>query len=292
MASGMIPFQAPPQLNKDNYNNWSIRMKMLLRSQDAWEIVEKGYTEPQDEVALSQAQRDSLKDARKKDNKEGSAVEEAKEEKDETKIEEELHSTRRKEDKAHFPPDVVEEEKVQGKMKGQECRNITNQVEEKANYACQESEVDPALLLAYKGEEGRENNTWYLDTRASNHMCGRKNMFVELDELVIESITFGDESKIPVKGKGKILIRLKNCTYQFISNVYYVPNIKNNILSLGQLLENGYDIHLEDHSLSIKDQRENLIAKVPMTRNRMLALSIQNDVAKCIKACFKDSSWF
>lgn len=67
--------------------------------------------------------------------------------------------------------------------------------------------------------------------------------------------------------------------------------MKNNILSLGQLLEKSYDIHLKDHSLSIRDQRENLIAKVHITRNRMFALSIQNDVAKCLKACFKNSSW-
>ena len=32
-------------------------------------MVEKGYNEPQDEATLSQTQRDTLKDARKRDNK-------------------------------------------------------------------------------------------------------------------------------------------------------------------------------------------------------------------------------
>jgi len=105
------------------------------------------------------------------------------------------------------------------------------------------------------------------------------------------NVALGDESKVEVKGKGKILIRLKNGDHQFISNVHFVPNMKSNILSLGQLLEKGYDIRLKDNNLSKRDNASNLIAKVLMSRNKMFVLSIQNDVAKCHKMCYKDASW-
>ena len=95
------------------------------------------------------------------------------------------------------------------------------------------------LLMAYKKDEPNEVHKWYLDSGASNHMCRNKNMFVELDESVKTNVALGDESKMEVKGKGNILIRLKNGDHQFISNVYYIPSMKTNILSLGQLLEKG-----------------------------------------------------
>nr|AAG60131.1 lectin receptor kinase, putative [Arabidopsis thaliana] len=48
MASNNVPFQVPV-LTKSNYDNWSLRMKAILGAHDVWEIVEKGFIEPENE---------------------------------------------------------------------------------------------------------------------------------------------------------------------------------------------------------------------------------------------------
>ncbi|KAE8696015.1 hypothetical protein F3Y22_tig00110678pilonHSYRG00437 [Hibiscus syriacus] len=172
-----------------------------------------------------------------------------------------------------------------------ECRSPNNIIEEKVNYVEEKTDDKETLLLERKETNGGQANSWYLDSGASNHMCGRKDMFVELDESVSGNVSFGDDSTIAIKRRGNILIRLKDVRHQFISNVYYVPIMKSNSLSLGQLIEKGYDIHMNNYNLSIKDDTNNFIDKVSMSKNRMFLINIQNDVAKCLKACYKDASW-
>ena len=94
-----------------------------------------------------------------------------------------------------------------------------------------------------------------------------------------------------IKGIGKILIRLKNGENQYIINVYYIPNIKNNILSVGQLLEKGFEVQMKNNCFYLRDNHERLIAEVSMTKNQMFPLNICNDVPKCLKTCNEDLSW-
>ncbi|KAL4191119.1 hypothetical protein AMTRI_Chr07g28140 [Amborella trichopoda] len=97
------------------------------------------------------------------------------------------------------------------------CRyHSQNYVFEKANFVEKKNdEGEPTLLLVYNDKNDNQMDIWYLDTGASNHLCGRKELFVELNELSHGHVTFRDLSKIPLKGKGKILIKMKNGSHQF-----------------------------------------------------------------------------
>ena len=56
-----------PRLAKTNYENWSIQVKALLCSQDAWELVKEGFEEPTDTTSYTAAQNNVLKELRSKD---------------------------------------------------------------------------------------------------------------------------------------------------------------------------------------------------------------------------------
>jgi hypothetical protein len=107
-------------------------------------------------------------------------------------------------------------------------------VKENANFVTKEEvENNDVVLLANKENGPEKENVWYLDTGARYHMCGYKHMFTELKEVTNDHVSFGDASKVRVEGECNILIKLKDGTQKFISSVYYVPEMKSNILSLG-----------------------------------------------------------
>ncbi|XP_073109477.1 uncharacterized protein [Elaeis guineensis] len=56
-----------PKLTKENFGNWCIQMKSLFGSQDLWEIVNDGYTEPtpDQERGYNQNQKEALRVTRR-----------------------------------------------------------------------------------------------------------------------------------------------------------------------------------------------------------------------------------
>lgn len=171
-----------------------------------------------------------------------------------------------------------------------ECRtNLNKQRGERSNFAEQEEEI--SLLMACHAKEESHQHMWYLDTGCSNHMCGDKSIFSDLDESFRNTVKFGDNSTISVMGKGNVKIHTSESSNQIISNVFFVPDLKNNLLSVGQLQEKGYMISIKDGVCRIHDKNMSLIAQVNMTTNRMFPLYLNNNTQSCFSTRLKDEAW-
>ncbi|XP_026441683.1 uncharacterized protein LOC113340837 [Papaver somniferum] len=106
-----------------------------------------------------------------------------------------------------------------------ECPEKKVETRNNANFVEKEQEESEVLLLACFTAQDHNNNKWYLDTGCSNHMYGMKELFVDLDESLTTNVKFGNNETVPVMGKGKIGIILKNGAYSYILDVYYVPGL-------------------------------------------------------------------
>ena len=70
-STSSVQFQLP-KLNGKNFNNWSVQMKVLFKSQDLWNLVENGYIKVANNEefnAMRKEEKDSLVESRKKDQK-------------------------------------------------------------------------------------------------------------------------------------------------------------------------------------------------------------------------------
>lgn len=67
-------------------------------------------------------------------------------------------------------------------------------------------------------------------------MSGDKQWFFDLDESFRHSVKLGNDSKMMVMGKGSIRLQAEG-RFHIIIAVFYIPELKNNLLSIGQLQE-------------------------------------------------------
>jgi len=74
--------------------------------------------------------------------------------------------------------------------------------------------------------------------------------------------------RLSLKEKGMILIKLKDGSHQFTSDVYYILTVKKQHIELGQLLNKGYEIKMKDRTLTLRDTKGAMIAKVVMIKNK------------------------
>ncbi|GAU10241.1 hypothetical protein TSUD_420250, partial [Trifolium subterraneum] len=136
-----------------------------------------------------------------------------------------------------------------------------------ANYA-EFLDEEETLLMARTNSEELKNEAWFLDSGCSNHMVGNKNWLYEFDENYRDSVKLGDDSKMSVMGKGNVKLNIGGKTH-IITGVFYIPGLKSNLLSIGQIQQRNVTVVFKNDTCKIYHNDKGLLFTTQMTANRI-----------------------
>jgi len=144
------------------------------------------------------------------------------------------------------------------------------------------------LLKMHYDKKGENENIWYLDNGASNHMTGHHEKFQELDEAVTGRVRFGDESTVEIMGKGTVVSVCKNGEHRALQEVYYIPKLCSNIISLGQMTEDGNKVLMEGDTMKVFDRSRKLLMSAERTQNRLYKVNLKIIKPVCLLESIED----
>ncbi|GAA0144243.1 hypothetical protein LIER_04740 [Lithospermum erythrorhizon] len=121
-------------------------------------------------------------------------------------------------------------------------------------------------------------------------MTGDKELFRELDKSLASKVRIGNGEHIHVKGNG--VVAIESCTgTKLICNVLYVPDIDQNLLSVGQLVENGFKVIFENKVCLIKDENDNDVFKIKMRGKSFSLNPVEEEQVACLAIATTTELW-
>ncbi|KAI5348776.1 hypothetical protein L3X38_001663 [Prunus dulcis] len=163
---------------------------------------------------------------------------------------------------------------------------------QKANCASQ-MEVSGNLFYANCATtKSKPNGDWYIDSGCSNHMTGNVDLLVDVRTNVVGKVQMPTGALVNVAGMGSLVIDTTKGR-KYIREVMYLPGLKENLLSVGQMDEHGYCLVFGDGMCKVFESSLTncLIIKVQMKKNRCYPLSFLVENQLLMKASMTHSTW-
>jgi hypothetical protein len=131
-------------------------------------------------------------------------------------------------------------------------------------------------------QDGGLENIWLIDSGCSRHMTGSSKWFSSLDPMQCkEYITFGDNNKGKVLSRGTIQV---NESF-VLKDVALVSNLHSNLLSVSQLLQDGFEVRFKTGLSRALDSQGNLVCQlVPFGRVFRADFSHSFGSSRCLVA--------
>jgi len=85
-----------------------------------------------------------------------------------------------------------------------------------------------------------DNNVWYVDFGASNHMTNHGEWFRDTKDLkTLGFVETGDDTTHPITQIGKVPLSMQDEQTKYLKDVFHVPTITKNLVSVGHMVEQG-----------------------------------------------------
>lgn len=141
--------------------------------------------------------------------------------------------------------------------------------------------TDQAYLYAAdtKQSDISEQDSWYADSGATEHMCSRKECFKNYEAYPERSYTVrvGDGALIDAKGRGDVEVYTNNSekVIHTLKNVLHVPDIQKNLLSISRSTQKGMKVTFEEGGNSVVFMKDNKITLTGVKHSNLYKLNLR-----------------
>ena len=119
-------------------------------------------------------------------------------------------------------------------------------------------------------------------------MTSHREWLTNFDASKKTNIILADSRKLASKGSGNIVIKRNIGGKIIIKYVFYVPDMKCNLMIIGQLVEKGFSTTMNGDTLKLFDAKKNLVLKYTLSKNRTYISNISSDKMTCMSATISE----
>jgi hypothetical protein len=104
-------------------------------------------------------------------------------------------------------------------------------------------------------------------------------------------VRFGDGSIIRIQVRDSVVFECLTGDHRMLGDVYFIQSLHSNIVSLGQLYENGCKILIMDGVMCILDRPRKFLARITRTGNRLYTVRLKIASPVSLLAQKDDPTW-
>ncbi|WRX23007.1 Reverse transcriptase [Theobroma cacao] len=143
------------------------------------------------------------------------------------------------------------------------CKVKKVEGDNKVTVAKEVTESKEVLFMAKVDVDSAKSDTWLIDSGSSNHITGNEKLFSKLDKSFNARVKIGNGMFLKILGVGTVIVKTSK-RLKSISDVYFVPDAQQNLLSVSQLTDNKYVLLFKGKACTVFDRTSVEILTVAM----------------------------